>query len=52
MFTAEGSLKNKACFSVPALLGTNFDLELSGCRFVGENTQKHCQLLNFLIPLT
>lgn len=52
MFTAEDSLKNKANFSALALLGTNFDLEPSVCRFVGENSQKHCELLNsVLMPL-
>jgi len=48
----KGSLKNKASFSAPALLGTNFDLEPSGYRFVGENSQEHCQQLNsFLSPI-
>lgn len=47
-----GSLKNNASYSAPALLGTNFDLEPSVCKFVGENCQRHCQELNsFLSPI-
>lgn len=42
----EGSLKNKVSYSASALLGTDFDLEPSICRFVREDYQKHCQQLN------